>query len=63
MISNIYNVSLFSKPLIGAEYHEQKSTGDIKLDSLRAEFCLWFSRDSEETKILDEETKSHVISE
>ncbi len=29
MISNIYPVSLFCKSFIGAEYHEQKSTGYI----------------------------------
>ncbi len=51
MISNNYPVSLFCKPLAGAEYHEQKSTGYIKTGLFKS-VCvqLWFSHDSEEKK-------------
>ncbi len=36
MISNIYLVSLFSKPFIGAEYHEKYQQATKKLNSVRA---------------------------
>ncbi len=39
MISNIYPVSLFCKPFIGAEYHEQKSTGYIKTGLFKSCLC------------------------